>query len=116
LATFLALAGGGGGFLELRPELGAALPRPAGGALLRPAGGALTRAAGGALVRAAGGALVRAAGGALVRAGGRIDDLVVAEDAFAEALPFAAVFDLFLRPVRSSFSAMYSTPRYKRGQ
>jgi hypothetical protein len=57
---------------------------------------------------AAGGVLARA-GGALVRAGGRIDDLVVAVDAFTEALPLAAVFDFALRPVLS-FSAMLLDP------
>jgi hypothetical protein len=62
---------------------------------------------GGAFFDARGGEL---GGGALVRAGGRIDDLVLAADAFAEALPFAAVFDLLLRPVRSSFSAMLLDP------
>jgi hypothetical protein len=100
LATFFALAGGGGGFLELRPALGLALG--AAGLALGAAGLAL--GADDLPLDAS------AAGGALVRAGGRIDDLVLAVDAFAEALPFTAVFALLLRPVRSSFSAMLLDP------
>jgi len=63
---------------------------------------------------ALGALLAEALGGALLRAGGRNEDLVL--DGFTDALPFAAVFALLLRPVRSSFSAMLLDPSLqKRG-
>src|SRR5690606_24162354 len=69
---------------------------------LRGAGGALDFLAGlGAL-------FARALAGAALFAVGRIDERPLEADAFAEAL-LLPVFDLSLRPVRSSLSAMLTS-------